>query len=47
MAEVEALQERIRDLERQLADAKCGNETTARKKISDLSSEVVDTNPYR
>lgn len=46
MDNVEALRERVRDLEQQLAAARCGKSTAYRSKIVDLSSEVIDTNPY-
>jgi cell division septum initiation protein DivIVA len=48
MASIELLQERIKSLEQQLAEAKSNNAgLPAREKIQQMSSEVVDTNPYR
>ena len=43
------LQKRIEELEAQLADERSKNEriTIGRSKIEQMSSEVVDSNPYR
>lgn len=49
MASVEALQKRISELEAELAKAKGKPEThgaVRREKIAEMSSEVVDSNPY-
>ena len=45
---VEELQKRIQELEAALAAAKCEKEDAGpvRDKISNMSSEVVDSNPY-
>ena len=49
MASVQDLQERIKELENELSAVK--NETgvnkIGREKIQEMSSEVVDSNPYR
>lgn len=48
MANVEALQARIKALEAELEKCRQQNTAvTARQKISEMSSEVVDSNPYR
>lgn len=47
MASVEELENRIKDLEKQLEHEKRKNITAGRSKISQMSSEVVDSNPYR
>jgi hypothetical protein len=47
MASVEELKAKIADLEGQLASALQTNSTPARSKITQMSSEVVDSNPYR
>lgn len=45
MAEVAGLKERIKELEAELKSLKdCGK---GRESIKEMSSEVVDTNPYR
>nr|CAG4640912.1 EOG090X07G2 [Eulimnadia texana] len=48
MATVEELQKRVAELEKQLASEResSGNARAARQKISEMSSEVVDSNPY-
>ena len=46
MAEVAQLKEKIRQLEAKLNALK-GSGKGAREKISEMSSEVVDSNPYR
>lgn len=46
MASVEELQKKIRELEAKLAVVQ-GDTAPARKKIEVMSSEVVDSNPYR
>lgn len=46
MSTVEELQKRVKDLEAQLAAAQ-GNAGPVRQKIDVMSSEVVDSNPYR
>lgn len=48
MDSVEKLQERIKELEKQLVELKLKDgEFSARDKVEQMSSEVVDTNPYR
>lgn len=48
MASIEELQQRIKDLEKELAEIKRGeNQTSYRGKILEMSAEVVDSNPYR
>lgn len=44
--EVAKLKERIFELEKQLAQRNEGVEVAKREKISEMSSEVVDSNPY-
>ncbi|XP_058807178.1 ubiquitin-like modifier-activating enzyme 5 [Phymastichus coffea] len=46
MSTVEQLQQRIQVLEKELEDAKAEKDAPARQKIHQMSSEVVDTNPY-
>lgn len=47
MDSVEKLQERIKELEKQLVELKSKDgEFSARDKVEQMSSEVVDTNPY-
>lgn len=46
MATVEELQKKVRDLEAKLAAAQ-GLTGPGRQKIEVMSSEVVDSNPYR
>lgn len=46
MSTVEELQKRVKELEAQLASVQ-GNAGPARQKIDVMSSEVVDSNPYR
>lgn len=43
---MEALQAEIESLRAQLAAAKAGSATPAREKITEMSGEVVDSNPY-
>lgn len=48
MSTIEELQQRIKVLEQQLEQAKAEKDATpARQRIEQMSSEVVDTNPYR
>ena len=47
MERVEDLQARIKQLEAELEAAKRGEASAARQKIDKMSSEVVDSNPYR
>jgi len=56
MSTVEALTERVKQLEKELNECRhslaCGGDTqtkskSARTKIDVLSAEVVDSNPYR
>ncbi|XP_015592075.1 ubiquitin-like modifier-activating enzyme 5 [Cephus cinctus] len=44
MSEIEKLRQRIKDLEQQLLESQC--KSAAREKIAQMSSEVVDSNPY-
>lgn len=46
MSTVEELQKKVKELEAQLAAAQ-GNVGPVRQKIDVMSSEVVDSNPYR
>lgn len=46
MSTVEELQKKVKELEAKLAAAQ-GNVGPARQKIEVMSSEVVDSNPYR
>ncbi|XP_060603283.1 ubiquitin-like modifier-activating enzyme 5 [Ruditapes philippinarum] len=46
MASIEDLQKRIRELEKELEAEKQLNKSGGRQKISQMSSEVVDSNPY-
>lgn len=46
MTSVEELQKKVKELEAQLAAAQ-GNMGPVREKIDVMSSEVVDSNPYR
>ena len=47
MASIESLQARIKELEAELTAAKAGGDRAGREKIAEMSSEVVDSNPYR
>lgn len=49
MASIETLQKRVNDLEKQLEAEKQRNKLAqaGRSKITQMSSEVVDSNPYR
>ena len=48
MASIEELQHQIQALKAELAAEKLRNSSqTARHKIEQMSSEVVDSNPYR
>ena len=47
MASVEDLKKRINELEKELEAEKQLNKSGGRQKISQMSSEVVDSNPYR
>lgn len=44
---MEELQKRVRELEAELQAIKKQNKSGGREKISQMSSEVVDSNPYR
>lgn len=46
MTTIEELQKKVKDLEAKLAAAQ-GNVAPGRQKIEVMSSEVVDSNPYR
>lgn len=46
MGSIDELKQRIEELEAQLAAAKQKN-VLRREKIENMSSEVVDSNPYR
>ena len=46
MDSLESLQNRIKELEEELANEKTKN-VCKREKIEEMSSEVVDSNPYR
>lgn len=46
MASIEDLQKRVRELEKELEAEKQLNKSGGRQKISQMSSEVVDSNPY-
>jgi len=47
MASMEELKNQIKDLEQQLEAEKQKNKAIVRTKITQMSSEVVDSNPYR
>jgi len=49
MTSVESLQKRICELEEQLVKERSKNDEalSGRQKIAQMSSEVVDSNPYR
>lgn len=47
MSTIKELQAKIAKLEAELANEKSKNEGPVREKISQMSSEVVDSNPYR
>ena len=47
MATVEELSARVAELERQLAECRKSQSHPKRDKIGEMSSEVVDSNPYR
>ena len=48
MATVEALSARVAELERQLAECEQRSQSHPKRgKIAEMSSEVVDSNPYR
>ena len=47
MAKVQALEERIKQLEDELRREKSQKGGRIREKIETMSSEVVDSNPYR
>lgn len=47
MNEVEKLQQRVKELESKLLEEQSKNVSTTREKIEHMSSEVVDSNPYR
>lgn len=46
MAYQESLKKRIKELEDEVRRLKMGDTTTVRSKIDEMSSEVIDTNPY-
>lgn len=46
MSDQESLKKRIKELEDEVLRLKTGYRTTVRGKIEEMSSEVVDTNPY-
>ena len=48
MSDSVALRKRIEELEAEIKALKsCSNDKLARQKIENMSSEVVDSNPYR
>ena len=47
MATIEDLQEQINALKAELAAERSKNAQAGRTKIAEMSSEVVDSNPYR
>jgi len=47
MTSMEELKNQIKDLEQQLEAEKQKNKAIVRTKITQMSSEVVDSNPYR
>ena len=47
MDNTENLHERVKELQRQLAEFQEKDAETKRKRVEQMSSEVVDTNPYR
>ena len=48
MSDSAALRKRIEELEAEIKTLKsCSNDKLARPKIENMSSEVVDSNPYR
>jgi len=47
MESVESLQKRIKQLENELDSERQKNKQVVRQKIDQMSSEVVDSNPYR
>jgi hypothetical protein len=47
MSSMEELLEKVKHLEAELASEKAKHVQPTRKKIAEMSSEVVDSNPYR
>lgn len=47
MDKLEELRQRVKELEKKLLEEQRKNASTAREKIEHMSSEVVDSNPYR
>lgn len=47
MEEIEALRQKVKCLENKLLEEQRKNTAVAREKIEHMSSEVVDSNPYR
>ena len=47
MATMDELKERVKQLENELEAVKKGKSYVVRDKINTMSSEVVDSNPYR
>lgn len=47
MTSVQELLDKIKNLEVELEREKSKHKHTAREKINEMSSEVVDSNPYR
>lgn len=47
MTSVQELLDKIKRLEMELEREKDNRKQTAREKINEMSSEVVDSNPYR
>lgn len=47
MSDVESLQKKVAELERELEEKKSKDAATTREKIEHMSAEVVDSNPYR
>lgn len=47
MDEIDGLRQRIRELEKKLLEEQHRNKFTTREKIEHMSSEVIDSNPYR
>lgn len=47
MDQIEELQRRIKELENKLLEEQSKNMLSTREKIEHMSSEVVDSNPYR
>ena len=45
--ELEELRARVASLEKELEEERARQSTNAREKIHTISSEVIDSNPYR